>query len=85
MHTRTAQATRHGDLKSGQGTVRSQMGAVEGAYWFPSRFEDGQGTNPEELIGAAGFRWLADETGKGCPVSRTLAGVDITVEVELAG
>lgn len=141
MRTRTAQATWHGDLESGHGTMRSQTGAVEGAYSFPSRFEDGQGTNPEELIGAANagcfamafslalgeagyrperidagaavtlgevdgaptittihldatgrvpgidateFRRIAEEARKGCPVSRALAGVDITVEAKLA-
>lgn len=142
MRTRTAQATWEGDLKSGKGTMRSQSGAVDGAYSFPSRFEDGQGTNPEELIGAAHagcyamafslvlgeaghqperidatasvtlgeadgkptittvhldvtgrvpgidaaeFGRLAEAAKNGCPVSRALAGVDITVEAKLAG
>lgn len=141
MHTRTAEATWHGDLKSGKGTMRSQSGAVDGAYSFPSRFQDGKGSNPEELIGAAHagcfsmafslalgeaghaperidttasvtlgevdgaptitgvhldttarvpgidaaeLRRVADEAKKGCPVSRALAGVAITVEAKLA-
>jgi len=33
--------------------MRTQSGAVDGRYSFASRFEDGKGTNPEELIGAA--------------------------------
>jgi len=33
--------------------MRSQSGAVDGAYSFASRFEDGRGSNPEELIAAA--------------------------------
>lgn len=142
MRTRTAQATWEGDLKSGKGTLRSPSGAVDGAYSFASRFEDGQGTNPEELIGAAHagcyamafslvlgeaghqperidatasvtlgeadgkptittvhldvtgripgidaaeFGRLAEAAKNGCPVSRALAGVDITVEAKLAG
>jgi osmotically inducible protein OsmC len=42
-----------GTLKSGQGRMKLGSGAYEGAYSFSSRFEDGTGTNPEELIGAA--------------------------------
>lgn len=53
MTTRYAQAVWQGTLKEGHGTMRLQSGAYEGAYTFASRFEEGQGTNPEELIGAA--------------------------------
>jgi len=53
MPVRTAQATWEGDLKSGNGNVALGSGAFEGPYSFGSRFEDGDGTNPEELIGAA--------------------------------
>lgn len=43
-----------GDLRSGQGTVSTESGALDDeAYGFRSRFESGSGTNPEELIGAA--------------------------------
>ncbi|MGP4842506.1 OsmC family protein [Marinobacter sp. 1Y8] len=43
-----------GDLKSGTGTVSTQSGALDSQpYGFNTRFEDGKGTNPEELIGAA--------------------------------
>ncbi|MAA63956.1 MAG: OsmC family peroxiredoxin [Alteromonadaceae bacterium] len=43
-----------GDLKSGTGTVSTQSGALDNQpYGFNTRFEDGKGTNPEELIGAA--------------------------------
>jgi len=41
-----------GDLKSGKGTFRAGDG-ITGAYSFKSRFEDGDGANPEQLIGAA--------------------------------
>src|SRR5699024_1656768 len=53
MPTQTADATWNGDLKNGNGTMRMQSGSYEGNYSFASRFEDGDGTNPEELIGAA--------------------------------
>lgn len=53
MPTRSAHATWRGDLKSGAGTVKAGSGAFEGSYSFPSRFEEGDGTNPEELLGAA--------------------------------
>ena len=43
-----------GDLKTGQGTISTETGVLRDApYGFKARFEDGPGTNPEELIGAA--------------------------------
>jgi lipoyl-dependent peroxiredoxin len=53
MATRNASAQWNGDLQSGGGTMALGSGAFEGPYSFKSRFEDGDGTNPEELIGAA--------------------------------
>src|SRR3979411_3382435 len=53
MATRTGSAIWEGTLKQGKGTVKLGSGAFEGAYSFSSRFEEGAGTNPEELIGAA--------------------------------
>ncbi|MDY6867085.1 MAG: OsmC family protein [Chloroflexota bacterium] len=53
MIKRTAQARWQGDLKNGRGSMALGSGAFEGQYSFTSRFEDGKGTNPEELIGAA--------------------------------
>ncbi len=53
MPIRKGSAEWKGALVDGSGTVRSETGAVEGAYSFSSRFESGTGTNPEELIGAA--------------------------------
>lgn len=54
MPVRTGNAEWKGDLKSGTGTLSTESGAVKGmAYSFTSRFENGQGTNPEELIAAA--------------------------------
>jgi lipoyl-dependent peroxiredoxin len=53
MATRTGSAVWEGTLKGGKGTMKLGSGAYEGPYSFSSRFEEGKGTNPEELIGAA--------------------------------
>ncbi len=53
MAVRKADAEWRGDLKTGKGTVKLGSGAFEGSYSYQSRMEDGAGTNPEELIGAA--------------------------------
>jgi len=50
---RTSDATWNGTLKDGNGTMRVGKGYYEGPFTFASRFENGEGTNPEELIGAA--------------------------------
>lgn len=137
---REAHARWEGDLRKGSGTMALGSGAFEGAYSFRSRFEDGPGTNPEELIGAAhagcfsmafsnllaqaghaplsvrttarvhlepvdgkptihlielvcegdvpgidpeDFQKIAAEAKAGCPVSRALASVDISLEASL--
>ena len=53
MAVRTAEAEWNGSLKEGNGKMRFGSGAFEGSYTWSSRFENGQGTNPEELLGAA--------------------------------
>jgi osmotically inducible protein OsmC len=53
MAVRNAEATWNGGLNDGNGTLKTGSGAVEDAYSFSSRFEEGKGTNPEELLGAA--------------------------------
>jgi len=53
MPVRASSAQWQGNLQQGQGAMRLGSGAYEGPYSFPSRFESGQGTNPEELIAAA--------------------------------
>ena len=53
MPARTANAVWQGDLRSGRGQMKFGGGAWEGQYSFSSRFEEGPGTNPEELIAAA--------------------------------
>ncbi len=51
---RTASAVWHGTLKEGKGTISTHSGVLKDSqYSFSTRFEDGIGTNPEELIAAA--------------------------------
>jgi osmotically inducible protein OsmC len=140
MPTTKASATWNGDLKNGNGTMKMDSGSYEGAYSFASRFEDGEGTNPEELIGAAHagcfsmalslelseagydpesidtsaevtfevidgepaitgikliteanvpgidndkFQQFAEGAKEGCPVSKALSGIDITLDAIL--
>ena len=142
MPTRSADATWEGNLPDGHGTMRMQSGSYEGAYSFRSRFEEGDGTNPEELIAAAHagcysmalsnvlaeeghdpesvdttaevtlrmledgpaitkvhltttahvpglddgtFQDLAAAAKDGCPVSKALAGAEITLDATLEG
>lgn len=138
MPIRKAEAVWEGGLKNGRGMMK--FGAFEGPYSFSSRFEEGAGTNPEELIGAAhagcfsmalslmleqagykperihttarvhidkadgGFRITmveleteaaipgidhkkfleqAEAAKRGCPVSKALAGTDISLRAKL--
>jgi len=53
MPTRKAHAEWNGALDSGDGRMEFGSGAFEGTYSFKSRMQNGTGTNPEELIGAA--------------------------------
>ena len=142
MPARTAEARWEGTLREGNGTMRFGSGAFDGRYSFASRFEEGTGTNPEELVGAAhagcfsmalskvladagsppnsietrasvhlentgggfsisridlvtrgdvpgmsgeDFQKHAEAAKQNCPVSKALAGVDISVDASLAG
>ncbi len=53
MAVRKSEATWNGTLKEGSGRMKLASGLYEGPFTFSSRFEEGSGTNPEELIGAA--------------------------------
>ena len=53
MAIRTASARWQGTLTEGTGTMRTGKGGLESAFSFTSRFEEGEGSNPEEMIGAA--------------------------------
>ena len=72
---RTASAQWRGDLKSGAGNISTASGVLSGTpYSFHTRFEDGKGTNPEELLAAA---------HAGCftmALSAQLAGTGLTAE-----
>jgi osmotically inducible protein OsmC len=142
MPIRSADATWEGDLQGGKGSMRFGSGAFDGQYSFSSRFEEGTGTNPEELIAAAHagcysmalsgalgrnntpptrvqttarvhleraevgfhiphieliteaevpgvddaeFARIAEEVKSTCPVSKVLAGAEITLEAKLIG
>ena len=53
MTVRNGSAEWHGNVESGSGTVTVGDGVFEGAYSYDSRFGEGKGTNPEQLIAAA--------------------------------
>ncbi len=53
MPIHKAEAAWHGTFADGEGEMRLGSGAFEGAFSYRSRMEDGPGTNPEELLGAA--------------------------------
>jgi osmotically inducible protein OsmC len=87
MAVRTAKAVWEGDLKTGKGTMKVGSGAFEGGYSFNSRFENGKGTNPEELIGAAhagcfsmAFSAILGGAGFHPKIVRTTASVHIISE-----
>ena len=138
MADRKASAIWEGTLKGGKGVMH--FAGYDGPFTFVSRFEEGKGTNPEELLGAAHagcfsmafsaglteagfppekiettahvalrnvdgkatitrshlvskakvpgitgekFLEIAEATKLGCPVSRALGGLEISLEVEL--
>lgn len=140
MPVRHAEAEWKGNLTEGSGRMKLGTGAYEGPFSFKSRMEEGTGTNPEELIGAAHagcfsmafsfmlsnagftpkrvhtsaavhfnkleggfsitkvelttegevpgisaekFQEIAENAKKGCPVSRALAGTEITLKATL--
>ena len=53
MPNRKASAVWEGGLKGGKGTFKNSSGSISGNYSFGSRFEEGPGSNPEELLAAA--------------------------------
>ena len=88
MATRTGSAIWDGTLKQGKGTMKLGSGAFEGPYSFSSRFEEGNGTNPEELIGAAeagcySMALSANLEKAGHPAKRI--STTATVKLEMVG
>lgn len=94
MPIHTASARWEGNLLEGSGTVKTGKGGLQGNYSFKSRFEEGEGTNPEELIGAAhagcfsmafskaladaGFTGTAVETTAKVHLDKSDAGFSVT-------
>src|SRR5437867_12633634 len=84
MPARTATGRWEGGLRSGKGSMRSGGGAFEGQYSFSSRFEDGAGTNPEELIAAAHAGCFSMALSNGlAKAGFTPTRVDTTASVHL--
>ena len=93
MPTRKASATWQGGLQKGNGTFKGQTG-LGGQYNFSSRFENGAGSNPEELLAAShaacfsmalavgleqgGFAPTSVVTDAACTVEKVGAGFKIT-------
>ena len=93
MPTRNASAQWKGGLKSGSGSFKGQTG-LGGSYSFGSRFENGAGSNPEELLAAAeaacysmalsvgleqaGFTPTSVDTQAACTVEKVGEGFKIT-------
>jgi osmotically inducible protein OsmC len=88
---RKASAQWNGDLKTGTGTVSTESGILSSApYSFTTRFENGNGTNPEELIAAAHAGCftmaLSAELGKAGLVPQSLrTAAAVTLEKLEAG
>jgi osmotically inducible protein OsmC len=90
MPTRKASAAWEGGLKDGKGTFKGDSGAINGRYSFGSRFEEGTGSNPEELLAAAhaacfSMAFSAQLEGNGTPPTRVETNAACTVEKAGAG
>jgi osmotically inducible protein OsmC len=84
MPIRTSEAMWEGNLIKGKGKMKLGSGVFEGSYSFGSRFENAQGTNPEELIGAAhagcfsmALSMILDQAGYKVEQIHTIAKVHI--------
>jgi len=90
MPTRKASAVWEGGLRGGKGTFKGESGAIDGQYSFGSRFEEGPGSNPEELLAAAhaacfSMALSAQLEGNGTPPTRVETNAACTVEKAGAG
>ena len=84
MPIRTASARWQGNLTEGSGTIKTGKGGYQGNYSFKSRFEEGEGTNPEELIGAAHAGCFSMAFSKGlADAGFTPASVETVAKVHL--
>ena len=85
MPNRRASAVWEGGLKGGKGTFKGETGGIAGNYSFSSRFEEGAGSNPEELLAAAhaacfSMALSAQLEGNGTPPTRVETNAVCTVE-----
>ncbi len=85
MPVRTAEAVWQGSSREGKGRVRAEGGGLEGPYSYVSRFEQGAGTNPEELLAAAHAACYAMAlssrlTKAGTPPQRIQARSHVTID-----
>jgi len=90
MPKRKASAVWKGGLKGGTGTFKAAGGNISGNYSFSSRFEEGAGSNPEELLAAAhaacfSMALSAQLEGNGTPPISVDTSADCTVEKAGAG
>jgi osmotically inducible protein OsmC len=84
MPIRTASARWSGNFTEGSGTIRTGKGGYEGNYSAKSRFEEGEGTNPEELIAAAHAGCFSMAFSKGlADAGFTPTSVETTAKVHL--
>jgi osmotically inducible protein OsmC len=84
MPIRTASARWEGNLTEGSGTIKTGKGGYQGNYSFKSRFEEGEGTNPEELIAAAHSGCFSMAFSKGlADAGFTPTSVETTAKVHL--
>jgi osmotically inducible protein OsmC len=88
---RKASAVWNGTLKEGRGSISTESGLLKDAqYSFGTRFEEGKGTNPEELIGAAhagcfSMALSAQLTNAGTPPDSVATEATVTLEKKEAG
>jgi osmotically inducible protein OsmC len=84
MPIRSSSAQWQGTLTEGSGTIRTGKGGFQGNYSYKSRFEEGEGTNPEELIAAAHAGCFSMAFSKGLSdAGFPPASVDTTANVHL--
>ena len=90
MPARKGTAVWEGTLKEGKGSMKLGTGAYEGPFSFKSRFEEGSGTNPEELIGASlagcfSMALSANLEKAGHPSRRVSTTANVKLEMTDAG
>lgn len=90
MPIRTATARWQGTLTEGSGTIATGKGGLQGNYSFKSRFEEGEGTNPEELIAAAhsgcfSMAFAKQLTDAGFPPTAVVTNANVHLDKTDAG